>query len=212
MPRDPALNAMSPIGVLCFADGLFTPRPPAPGAKPRYQVILLLNKIGVATTAYQDLRRAVAAAISAKWGATKAADPNFVRTLRLPFRQAADKTYEGFEDGEIYINPWLNEEKGPPGVTGLRPGSVMTQGEVWSGQLARLTVRAFAYDTSGNKGVAFGLEHAQIMKADMPRIDGRRTASEAFKNASLEELEAYGIDPKEASAAAASSAGDELPF
>lgn len=202
------LEATTPIGVLCFADGLSKPRPPAPNAAPRYSCILLFNKIGTGSQAYQDLRRAVAAAITAKWGAAKAADPTFVRGLRLPFRNAADKSYEGFEDGEIYISPWKDTDRGAPQIANIR-GEIIPTSDVWSGQMARATVRAFAYEQSGNRGVAFGLEHVQVMKSDMPRLDGRRTASEAFKNADMSELAAYGIDPN---AVDTSAVSDDMPF
>ena len=38
----------------------------------------------------------------------------------------------------------------------------------------------FFYDKAGNKGVSFGLNHVQIIKADMPRIDGRISVDKAF--------------------------------
>ena len=212
--KDDKQVALTPAGVLCFADGLFKARSAAPGGKPRYSAILLFNKIGTGSEAYQNLRRACVVAITEKWGAAKASDPNFTRTLRLPFRNAADKSYEGFEEGEIYIAPWKDGEQDRPQIINLRGEEILSQGEVWSGQLARASVRAFAYEQSGNRGVNFGLEHIQIVKSDMPRLDGRRTASEAFKNADNADLIAMGIDPNAPAAATDPTTKllDDIPF
>lgn len=210
MASNPKTLALSPIGTLCFADSLFTAKPAADGGKPRYSAIIGFDDVAMNTTQYQDLRAAVAAAISDKFGAVKAADPAFVRGLRLPFRNASEKDYEGFDKFTIYINPWSPGDKKRPGIVDINNVDILVPADVWSGQLARATVRAFAYDTSGNKGVAFMLEHVQIVKADMPRVDGRRSAQKAFENADNSQLAALGITP--GSAPSGSTVSDDMPF
>lgn len=186
-----AKTIMTPIGTLCFADQVFTPKAQEQGKTPRYSAMLLFDSTGVSTTAYAELRKLIQDAAAEKWGAAKAQDPAFMRSLRLPLRPAAEKDYEGFDKGEIFCAPWSEKA---PGVVDLH-GNDMVPTDVWSGQLARATVRAFAYDTNGNKGVSLGLEHVQIVKQDMPRIDGRRSASAAFSNtATDEQMKALGID------------------
>lgn len=202
-------TAMTPIGILCFADQVFTAKhnENAPGKDPRYSAMLLFDSLGVQSSAYAELRKLVQEAAADKFGAAKAADANFMRSLRLPFRNAAEKDYDGFDKGEIYIAPWSTKA---PGVIDLY-GNDMVPTDVWSGQLARATVRAFAYDSNGNKGVSFGLEHVQIIKQDMPRIDGRRSATAAFKDAAAsdDQMRALGIDP---SAAPAQNSGADMPW
>lgn len=198
--------AFTPVGVLCFADGLVKPRKQNEQSDPRWGCIFLFDDRGVATVAYQNLRAAVMAAIVEKFGQAKASDAKFVQSLRLPFRNAADKAYEGFDKGKIYINPWKSGDQERPGLVDAY-GSPLQPSDVFSGMLARGEVRAFGYDNSGNKGVSFGLNSVQIVKADMPRIDGRRSASEAFKHADQSELEAYGINP-----AGASQLDNDMPF
>lgn len=202
---------MTPIGTLCFP-ALFEAKANQqnPGQKPRYSCILLFDKIATETTQYKELRAAVQAAAGEKWGATKAADPQFMRSLRLPFRNSADKEYEGFDKGEVFIAPWTAGDKTRPGVVDLHGKDILVPGDVWAGQKARATVRAFAYETQGNKGVAFGLEHVQIVKADEPRVDGRRSAESAFSNADNSQLAALGIDPT--AQAPQSSAGGDMPW
>ena len=210
MAVNPATLATTPIGMLCFADALFEAKPRQQGSeKLAFSVILGFDEAAVKTSAYQALRAAVSAAIADKFGATKAQDAAFVRTLRLPFRNAAEKEYAGFDKFDVYISPWSPGDKEPPGVVNLN-GDKLLKTDVWSGQLGRATVRAFAYDTSGNKGVSFMLEHVQLVKSDMPRIDGRRSAEQAFANADDEELKRLGIAPGGKSAPGAPS--DDMPF
>ena len=76
-----------------------------------------------------------------------------------------------------------------PGIVDKNRNEILTKAEVWAGQLARAFVRPFAYDTSGNKGVSLMLENVQIVKADMPRIDGRKSAAESFTDVDEMDLE-----------------------
>lgn len=203
-----ASTVMTPIGIMCFAN-LFEPKPAAKGSdKLRYSLILLFDESGVKSSAYQDLRTAVHEAITDKFGAAKAADPAFVRTLRNPFRPASEKNYDGFDKGETYISAWCNPDKAP-GIVDLQGNKIIVPGDVWSGQLARCTVRPFAYDSNGNKGVSFGLEHVQIVKQDMPRLDGRQSADQAFANADNSQLAALGVD---LSGGGSGAGADEMPF
>lgn len=210
MASNPATIAMTPIGTLCFVETLFKPKPRQEGSdKAAYSVIIGFDKTAMNTQQYQDLRAAVAAAAADKFGGTKAADPAFMRSLRLPFRNAGEKDYEGFDKFEIYISPWSPGDKKAPGVVDINNVDITVPGDVWSGQLGRATVRAFAYDNSGNKGVAFMLEHVQIVKADMPRIDGRRSAQKAFEGAdAAAQLAAMGVAPDSGKA----KLPDDMPF
>jgi hypothetical protein len=192
-------KTMSPIGTLYFPK-LFTPGKPKtnPNAPLRYSLMLLFDQRSVETTAYAELRRAIIEAVAEKFGPAKAADPAFLRGLRMPVRPASEKTYGGFENGVSFISPWSNGEGAnihQPDVMGLRGERIIDPSAVFAGQLARCTVRPFAYDSNGNRGVSLGLDHVQIVKADMPRLDGRQSGDQAFKNADNSELAALGIDP-----------------
>ena len=211
-----ATTVMTPIGVLYFP-ALFTPRGNRdnPAQAPRFSTVLMFDELGVQSSAYQDMRQAVMEAITEKFGAAKAADAGFVRSLRLPFRQCAEKTYAGFEEGHVYISAWAKGDGAAPGVVDLMGTPLVVPGDVYGGQLARLTVRAFAYDSNGNKGVSFGLEHVQIVKADMPRRDGQQSAEQAFKGAPTDDaqMRALGITvPSGATGGPAPAASNDLPF
>lgn len=202
---------MTPIGFLYYPH-LFVAKgnKAVPNQAPRYSAMLLLDDAAVASTAYQNLRLAVFNALVDKFGAAKANDANFVKTCRLPFRQASEKDYGGFEDGVTFISAWSPADQ-QPGVVDLQGAKILVPGDVFGGQLARFTVRPFAYDTQGNKGVGLILEHAQIVNPDMPRRDGNVAAEDAFKNADNSQLAALGINPNAPAAGAGSTAYSAAP-
>ena len=170
-------NVTTPIGILSFPV-LFTPRPRAQGGEPCFAINLLFDKAAQGTPAYAALKKAVAECINEKWGPGKAADRDFVKGLRLPFRNPQEKSYKGYDiEGGIYIAPWSNNR---PGLVDARLQEITVPTDVWPGQLARATVNPFAYHNSGNKGVSFGLNNVQICRADGERLDGRRSAAEDF--------------------------------
>jgi hypothetical protein len=181
----------TPIGKLCYP-ALFVPKAPMQGqaGDPRYSLILVFDKEGLNSVAYKELRAQVQEAAAEKWGA-KAQDGAFMRSLRLPFRDSSEKGHlEGFDYGPMYISPWTKRK---PGVVNLNGDDILVPDDVFAGQLARATVRPFAYEQSGNKGVAFGLEHVQIVDSNQTRIDGRRSAASAFAGADDAELKRLGI-------------------
>lgn len=210
-----ASTTMTPVGTLCFP-ALFEPKKNKqnPAAPARYSCILLFDEAATKSSAYQALRKSVHECIAEKWGAQKAADPAFVRTLRLPFRDASEKDYNGFDKGEIFISPWAAGEgqyASRPDVVNLQGEKLLAPEEVFAGQLARATVRPFAYDNNGNRGVSLGLEHVQVVKLDGERLDGKQSAASAFANADNSQLAALGIDP-DAAASGADAGGEDFPF
>jgi hypothetical protein len=196
-----AESLITPYGILSFPH-LFTARAAAEGATPRFSCSILFNKEQQASAEYAALKAAVRAAIAEEWGDAKAKDAAFLKTLRNPFRDAAEKEYEGYDPGMVFIAAWNNNK---PGVVNLQTQPILDPADVWAGQLARLYVRPFAYQQSGNKGVSFSLQHVQILKSEgMRRLDGRKSAEQAFGNAPL---------PADLAAAASADAGDEeIPF
>ncbi len=166
---------ITPFGILSFPT-LFVPRAPVEGAEPRYSLTLVFDKVQQATAEYKTLRDAVAACAREKWG------NKVPSNLRSPFRDASEKDYAGYEDGFIFINAWT---KTAPGLVGPNREDIHDPNDIWAGQLARASVKPFAYDTSGNRGIGLSLQNVQIGKFDMPRLDGRVAASKAFDDANV---------------------------
>lgn len=169
--KNPASETLqTPFGVLSFPH-LFEARAPAPNAEPRFSVTLIFDKQAQATPEFKAMKQAAAKVAKEKWGDKMPAG------LRSPFRDASEKEYDGYEDGSVFISAWT---KNKPGVI---DGSLQTcmPADVWAGQLARASIRFFAYDTSGNKGIGVGLNNVQVDTAtDMPRLDGRKSAASEF--------------------------------
>jgi hypothetical protein len=66
-----------------------------------------------------------------------------------------------------------------PGIVDARVQPVFEDSEAYSGCTFRAAVALYAFDKSGNKGVAIGLNALQVVKKG-PRLDGRKTAEQEF--------------------------------
>ena len=58
--------------------------------------------------------------------------------------------------------------------------AIIDPSRVYAGVWAIIHTNCYAYDNKGNRGVAFGLEHVQIVRDDEP-LDGRTKVDSAFK-------------------------------
>ena len=161
----------TPVGILSFP-ALFEARSPAPGADARFQINLLFDKEAQQSTEYKDLQNEIVKCAKEAFGA----DIDF-SSIRLPLRNAGEKKYNGYNEGSTFIAPW---SKSKPGLVDARLQELYDPNDVWAGQKARATVKPFSYNTSGNRGVSLALNNVQIVKKDMPRIDGRVAANEDF--------------------------------
>ena len=189
---------ISPVGVISFP-ALFTARLPAANAQPgseRFSVNLLWNAEAQASDEYAKLRKHIMEAATEKWGA-KAADMFKSGALRTPLRDAGEKEYAGYEPGMTYANFWSKQR---PGIVDAKLEDVIDQSYAFPGALGRVSYRAFAYDASGNRGVALGLLNVQITDITTPRLDGRAAPQKEF-------------DAVVGSGGSSSSAGDDdFPF
>jgi hypothetical protein len=162
---------------------LYTPRPVVQGGEPRYSMTLLFDEEAQKRAEYRELKKLVADAIDEKFGAGKARDAEWQKRMkfRTPFRDAGEKDkYTGFVPGHIFIAPWSKTKPDVVDGRAPKPQIIPVAADVWAGQLARAYVSAFAYQQSGNVGASFMLDMVQITKANMPRMDGRMKAEDAF--------------------------------
>lgn len=184
----PAGSCLTPVGLITFPN-IFEPRAASPGAEPRYSLILIFDDVAMKTAAFAAMNQLKFEAAVAKWGEAKMRDKNFVLRLKNPLRDCAEKAdkYAGFVAGNKFIQPW---SKFQPDVVDYQGQPITDPKLLFAGQLGRVNVSAFAYETSGNMGVSFSLGPVQIVKADMPRLDGRKSAAETFAGAT-DDLSAY---------------------
>lgn len=162
----------TPYATLSFAN-IFTPRPRVEGGQPVYSCSLIFDPAQQKSPKYKEMVDAVIEAARKEWGANVN-----MKQIQMPFRDAGEKTYDGYHPGHIFISPW---SKNKPGVVDVNRQDILLKEEVWSGQLVRANVTPFAWSHTGRKGVSFGLNHLQIIQSEgRDRLDGRPSATSAF--------------------------------
>ncbi len=153
--------------------------PQKPTDKPKYSAALVFAP----GTDLAALQAAVMAAGEERWPG-KFAEMVRVQAARSPFRKDAEA--KGYPAGSVFLNV-RTEQK--PGVVYLHAGSdgkparvpdEKIREELYPGCFVRAQVRAFAYDSNGNKGVSFALNNIQKL-GDGERLDNRQAAEDAFE-------------------------------
>lgn len=154
--------------------GLFRPTAPRdnPDGKKKYSV----RAVFMPDTDISDLKKAASQTVTDKWG------KNPPKNLRSPFRtnEELDNPIPGVPDDAVVMTFSANEDR-RPGLVDARLQDIIDESEVYSGAWFRAQVRPYAYEASGNRGVAFGLENVQKMQDDEPLGGGRMPASKAFQ-------------------------------
>jgi hypothetical protein len=136
--------------------------------EPKFSVTMLFDS----KADLSKLKAAAKAAIEEKWPDAKKRPAN----LRSPFRDGAEKPDLDGYDGCIFVRA---TSKTKPGLVDENVQTIVDQAQFYGGCFARATVRAYAYDHKGNRGVAFGLENIQKL-SDGPAFSGKTTAEQDF--------------------------------
>ncbi len=157
---------------------VFTPRAPQEGGEPKYSVTLLIPKSDVTTlqAIQQAMEFAVQEGIASTFGGTR--PPR----LNLPL-------YDGDGVRPASGEPFGEECKGhfvmtasslqQPSIVDVNVQPIINQAEIYSGCYGRASIRFFAYNKNGNKGVGCGLGNIQKL-ADGDPLTGRTTAADDF--------------------------------
>jgi len=166
-------NLNTPYATLSFVNA-FTPRPRVDGPAV-YSCSLIFAPKEQKSEAYKALEQAAAEAARKMFGANVA-----LKSLTMPFKDASEKSYDGYQPGHTYISPW---SKNKPGIVNAQGEEILLPEEVWSGQLVRANVAPFAWNRSGKRGVSFGWNGLQIVKSDgCRRLDGRPNVRDMFND------------------------------
>jgi len=152
-------------------------------AKPKFSV----RAVFLPGTDLSALKKAAQEAAAEKWGS------NMPKTLRNPFRknEELDNQVAGVPDDAIVATFSANEDR-RPGIVDAKLQGIIDEAECYSGAYYRAQVRAFAYETAGNKGVAFGLQNLQKLREGEP-LGGRMPASKAFTSVEGSATSASGL-------------------
>jgi len=116
------------------------------------------------------------AGVVGKWGGKEP------KKLDMPLRDGDEK------DDDVYSGHFfVNAKSGTrPGVVDRKKVPIVDEEEVYSGIWAIVSVSFFAYDKSGNKGVACGLNNIMKFKDD-EHLGGRVSAEADFADIDDEE-------------------------
>lgn len=157
---------------------IFTPRAPQEGGEPKYSLTILIPKSDVATiqAIQQAMEIAVQDGISSTFGGAR--PPR----LNMPL-------YDGDGVRPTSGEPFGEECKGhmvmtasslqQPSVVDVNVQPILNQAEVYSGCYGRVSLRFFAYNKNGNKGVGCGLGNVQKL-ADGEPLSGRTSPADDF--------------------------------
>lgn len=154
---------------------VFEPYTNNPDQEAKYSCVILIPKSDKATI--RKLKEAQQVALEAgkvKFGGS--IPKNWKNTL-----------HDGDEDADLEKNPEYEghlymsiSSKTKPGVVDRALNPIMDSTEIYSGCYARVSINAFPFNTQGNKGVSFGLNHIQKM-ADGDFLGGRSRAEDDFE-------------------------------
>lgn len=157
---------------------LFEPFANNPDQEPKYSTTILIPKSDTATLA--KIKAAQEAA--AENGKTKVFGGRVPTNLKTTL-------HDGDEEADLERNPeyaghfyMAMSSKTRPGVVDADLNPVLDTTQVYSGCYARVSMNAFPYSTSGNKGISFGLNNVQFLE-DGPALGGRTRAEDDFADA-----------------------------
>lgn len=153
---------------------LFEPFANDPDQQPKYSCVIVIPKSDKATLrAIRAAQKEAAEAGKSKFGGKV---PNNLKTTLHDGDEEADLERNPEYEGCYYMSI---SSKTQPGIVDRSKMPIMDASEVYSGCYARVAMGAFAYNTSGNRGVSFGLNHVQKLRDGEP-LGGITRAEDEF--------------------------------
>lgn len=153
-----------------------------PDKEPKYSTMILVDKSDTATV------EAIVAAQQAALEAGK--DTKFSGKVPKVWRNTFR---DGDDEGDLEKQPELAgkffmtiSSNQKPQIVDHQRNFVEDPEEAYPGRKARVSMRAFPFSNSGNKGVSFGLNNVQLLSHG-PRLGGGRTSA-------LDEFDEFEVD------------------
>ncbi len=173
------------------------PPNPRPGQKARFSCVLLFPNVmdEEDQKLFQAMKEAALAKAIEKWGSQDKVQELMQmeppHRLKWPFRkdnQKADGSVKwDKEKFNCFLSPWSETAPGvvsrwaDPSDPKKRPMRINDPAKIFAGCIVKAQVNPFAYDQTGNRGVAFGLQNIQLWQhEDVERLDNRMAAEDAF--------------------------------
>jgi hypothetical protein len=172
---------ITPVSILSYPN-LFEPRAFG-GGEPKYSAAIVMD-----ASETTELKKAIAAVATERFGDKAKA----VLQANPPIHDEAKATLKGYPEGHVYVN--AKSTRQPQVVTRYadpatgRPSPISEDAattpdgkdELYPGVKVKAYISVYAYDTNGNRGVAFGLEGLQRWD-EGERLDGRTSVINVFE-------------------------------
>lgn len=151
---------------------VFEPRAAAEGQEPKYSVCIMIPKSDKKTLA--AIEKAIEEAKQEgkeKWGGKIPAK------LNTPLRDGDEERPDQPEfRGHYFLNA---SSKFKPGLVDKQLNPIIDREEFYSGVYGRASINFYAYNVSGNRGIAAGLNNLQKLSDGEP-LGGRVRAEDEF--------------------------------
>ena len=149
------------------------------GGTPKFSVSLLIPKTDTVTV--KKIKAAIEAAYregEAKLkGNGKSVPP--LTAIKTPLRDGdAERPDDPAYAGHYFVNA---NSATAPGIVDVDCQPILTRSEVYSGVYGRASISFFAFNSSGNRGVACGLNNLQKIRDGEP-LGGRASAESDFSD------------------------------
>lgn len=156
---------------------LFQPRAVEDGQEPKYSCTILIPKSDKATI--QKIKTAIEAAKQA--GISSVFGGKLPPNLKTPIHDGDGEKPNGGEYGEECKGHYVinASSKQKPGIVDKNLNEIIDSTEVYSGCYARVSINFYAFNKSGNKGIACGLNNVQKI-ADGDYLGGRSRPEDDF--------------------------------
>jgi hypothetical protein len=153
------------------------PRPAQDGGTPKYSVTLLIPKSDMATRQAIDaaINAAVQDGIQNRWNGVRPPQ------IPLPIHDGDGPRVNGDPFGEECRGQWVmtasSEQK--PEIVDAFMNPIISPTEIYSGMYGRVSIRLYAYNKAGKRGIACGLGNVQKLEDGEP-LAGHTSAATDF--------------------------------
>lgn len=147
------------------------------GGTPKYSVSLLIPKSDTVTV--EKIKRAIEAAYQegqAKLKGTGKSVPPLA-AIKVPLRDGDVERPDSEEYRGMYFLNANSTTK--PGIVDMDRQPILERSEVYSGVYGRASISFYAFNSSGNKGIACSLNNLQKVRDGEP-LGGKASAEEDF--------------------------------
>jgi hypothetical protein len=152
---------------------VFTPRAANDGAKEKYSVSLIIPKSDTATIA--KIKQAIKAA--SEDGKNKKFGGTIPANLKQPLRDGdIEKPGDPVYENSMFVNA---NSIHAPGIVDASLNRIIDPEAFYSGCYGRAEVTFYAFNESGNRGIACGLNSLQKLEDGEP-LGGRSNPEQAF--------------------------------